>query len=249
LAFAKVESIRAKYEFEEIYNSTPDYWWEYVLGFLGLPVEYNSREINRLPLFTWTLATIIVLVAMVTFPDLEAAVRDWALIPDDFTRHYGLTFISSFLLHGGIVHLLGNLYFLLIFGDNVEDVLGLNTYILLIALSAFVGDIAHIVIDPRSSMPVIGASGGISGLIAYYCLSFPKAKIGFLWWFRWFRIPVGWMFFIWVAGQVVGIIQQVSGFGDVSSLAHLGGAIVGFLYWLATSDLQRGNSGNTMLNH
>jgi membrane associated rhomboid family serine protease len=135
--------------------------------------------------------------------------------------------------------LIGNLYFLLIFGDNVEDVLGINKYIMLILLSSFVGDITHILIDPRSSTPVIGASGGISGILAYYCLSFPKAKIGFFWWFHWYRIPVGWMFLFWMAGQFFGAIKQISGFGSISSLSHIGGAVVGLAYWWASSGHQR----------
>ena len=146
-------------------------------------------------------------------------------------RHYGLTFITSFFLHGGIIHLLGNLYFLLIFGDNVEDFLGKAKYLLLIGLSAFAGDILHIVADPRAQVPSIGASGGIAGVLVYYCLQFPKAKVGLLIWFRWIRIPVGWMLAFWVAGQILGTVKQLSGFGSVSALAHLGGAIVGVLFW------------------
>lgn len=251
LALAQIESIKNNYEFQEMYSSTPDYWWEYALGLLGVPVEYNNAKTNNTPIVTWALAAIMVIVAIMTFSNLEAVTQNWALIPGDFARHYGLTFISSFLLHGGIIHLIGNLYFLLVFGDNVEDVLGINKYLVLIFLSAFIGDIAHILIDPRSATPVIGASGGISGILAYYCLSFPKAKIGFLWWFRWYRIPVGWMFFFWVVGQFVGVMKQVSGFGSVSSLAHLGGAIVGLTYWWFTSDLQRNEvrSSNKALHH
>lgn len=239
LALAQIESIKNEYEFEKMYDSTPDYWWEYVLGILGVPVEYNKTPKNNLPVVTWCLSAIIVVVAIVSLPNFDSVTQNWALIPGDFARHYGLTFISSFLLHGGIIHLIGNLYFFMIFGDNVEDALGMNRYVVLLVLSALAGDIAHILIDPRSATPVIGASGGISGILAYYCLSFPKAKIGFLWWFRWFRIPVGWMFFIWMTGQFIGAIKQVSGFGSVSSLAHLGGAIVGLLCWWTTSDLQR----------
>jgi hypothetical protein len=102
LALAQIESIKNTYEFQEMYGGTPDYWWEYALGVLGIPVEYNNAKINNTPIVTWVLTAIIVVVAIMTSSNLKAVIHDWALIPGDFSRHYGLTFISSFLLHAGL---------------------------------------------------------------------------------------------------------------------------------------------------
>ncbi|MHC4677439.1 MAG: rhomboid family intramembrane serine protease, partial [Planctomycetota bacterium] len=118
-------------------------------------------------------------------------VTNWGLVPAELGRRFGLTFVTSFFLHGGLVHLFGNLYYLVVFGDNSEDVLGRGRYLLLIAAATIVGDIAHIVSDPGSTTPCIGASGGISGVLAYYCLRFPKASVGIVVFFHWVRLPVG----------------------------------------------------------
>jgi membrane associated rhomboid family serine protease len=159
----------------------------------------------------------------------------WGLVPAEFGRHFGLTLITSFFLHGGYFHLFGNLYFLLVFGDNSEDVLGKARYLLLIALATVAGDFAHILSDLGSTAPCIGASGGISGILAYYCLRFPRARVGMiLFWVRWIRIPVGAMFAVWILLQIIMLIQQSAGFGRVAVFAHLGGAAVGVLFWLVT---------------
>jgi membrane associated rhomboid family serine protease len=74
---------------------------------------------------------------------------------------------------------IGNLYFFIILGDNVEDFLGKSRYLLLIVLAAIIGDFFHIIADPVSQIPCIGASGGISGIIAFYALRFLGNKMGF----------------------------------------------------------------------
>jgi membrane associated rhomboid family serine protease len=90
-----------------------------------------------------------------------------------------LTFVTSFFLHAGIIHLAGNMYFLLAFGHAVENFLRPLRYLALIALAAFIGDLAHIALDPRSQTPCIGASGGIAGVITFYALNFPRMRLAF----------------------------------------------------------------------
>jgi membrane associated rhomboid family serine protease len=77
----------------------------------------------------------------------------------------------------------------------------------------------------------VGASGGISGLLAYYCLRFPTASVGIVRWFRWIRLPVGILFVLWVLSQVFVAFWISAGFTDVAVFAHLGGAAVGVLFW------------------
>ncbi len=235
IALARLEALKETQELQEIGDTSPDHWWEVILGFLGMPVEYNASNIKNTPVITWTLSALVLIVTIMSLSNLETIVKNWGLIPEQCTRHFGLTFISSFFLHAGLIHLIGNLYFLMIFGDNVEDILGRLPYLLLIMFSGFAGDLAHILFDPGATTPVIGASGGISGVLAYYCLRFPRARVGMLWWFRWIRIPVGWMLGLWIVGQVIGALKQISGFGSVSALAHLGGAAVGVVFWLGTT--------------
>ena len=149
----------------------------------------------------------------------------------------GLTFVTSFFLHAGIIHLAGNMYFLLAFGDAVENFLRPLRYLALIALAAFIGDLAHIAVDPRSGTPCIGASGGIAGVITFYAFNFPRMRLAFLMrlgfvWFRWIRLPAWFVFVLWFLFQIIGTIEQKVGMTSVSSAAHLGGAAVGLLAWL-----------------
>jgi membrane associated rhomboid family serine protease len=183
LALARLEQVKSRQYAEE---TGVDHWWEVPLAFCGIPIEYNRTPLRSRPLVTWLLAAVIAAVSIAAFRDLASAVKGWGLIPAEFGRHFGLTFVTSFLLHGGILHLLGNLYYLVVFGDNTEDILGRGRYLLLIALAVMVGDIAHILSNPGSTTPCVGASGGISGVLAYYCLRFPHARVGIIFWFRWF---------------------------------------------------------------
>lgn len=171
------------------------------------------------------------------FTQLHQVVPRFGLIPAEATRLGGLTFLTSFFLHAGIIHLIGNIYFLFVFGDNVENFLRPFRYLLLIALAAFIGDLAHIAADPRSQIPCIGASGGIAAVITFYALNFPDVKLGFLlrysWrWFRWIRLPAWSVFVLWILFQIIGAWEQVKGISSVSALAHLGGAATGFVAWL-----------------
>ncbi len=215
-------------------NDVPDHWWEFAVARYGIQIEYNDTPLRSQPIATWVLAVLIAGISLVAFRDLPAVVNEWGLIPAEFTRHFGLTFLTSFFLHGGLFHLIGNLYFLVVFGDNTEDVLGQRRYLLLVALAAMVGDIVHIFADPRANVPCIGASGGISGILAYYCLRFPRASVGVVWWFHWFRIPVGVMFALWVLMQLLDAWLLSAGIGNVAVFAHLGGAGVGVAFWLWT---------------
>jgi membrane associated rhomboid family serine protease len=234
IAFAKIEALNKRMKDEKLGISVPDHWWELIPALFGMPIEYDNKELQHRPIATWLLSAIIISVSLIAFSDLKTAVENWGLVPANFLRHHGLTFVSSFLLHGGILHLVGNMYFLIVFGDNVEDVLGKSRFLLLILVAAIAGDIAHILADPSSTRPCIGASGGISAVIAYYALRFPRAHIGLLILFRWVRMKAFLLFLLWVAVQFFIAYMQLSGFSNVSAFAHLGGAAVGVIFWLFT---------------
>lgn len=232
LALAKLEALNQQSSLSGPERDAPDHWWHLAIALCGIPVEYNDTPLRNRPIATWLLAAVIAGVSLATFGNLQSVVNEWGMIPAEFTRHFGLTFLTSFFLHGGLFHLFGNLCFLIVFGDNTEDVLGKRRYLLLVAAAAIVGDITHILADPRAAVPCVGASGGISGILAYYCLRFPRASIGIVWWFRWFRLPVGLMFALWVLTQIVNALNASAGFGNVAVFAHLGGAAVGVFFWL-----------------
>ena len=203
-----------------------------------MPVEFDAPAQEHRPAVTWFLAAVIISASVHAFFHLQEAVQLSGLIPVQALRLHGLTFVTSFFLHTGIIHLVGNMYFLLFFGDDVENFLGPLRYIALLAIAALVGDLVHIASAPNSTIPCIGASGGIAGVITFYALAFPPAKIGFLWryfyYFRWIRLPAWFVFVLWILFQIIGAYEQKIGISSVSSFAHLGGASVGLVAWFLT---------------
>ncbi len=236
IALLEVKRIAAEAEGSDFASEAPDEWWKQFAAFFGVPVEFDAPGLETRPWITWLLCLTIVLVGIMTASDLRTWVDEYGLIPAQAGRHHGLTFVTSFFLHAGVIHLLGNLYFLFVFGDNVEDFLRWPRYLLLIVVATLAGDLLHIAAEPRASIPSIGASGGIAGVIVFYALQFPRIRLGFLFrywfYFRWVRLPAWFALVLWIAFQIIGAAQQLAGMSSVSSLAHLGGAGVGLLAWL-----------------
>ena len=237
IAIMKVEQLAEEARGSDFDSAPPDDWWKQIAGFCGMPVEFDVAPPERKPWATWTLCLAIICASIIAFSNLHEVVSRFGLIPAQATRLGGFTFISSFFLHAGIIHLVGNIYFLFVFGDDVENFLRPSRYLALIALSAFIGDLAHIAADPRASMPCVGASGGIAGVITFYALQFPQLRLGFLfrwgwYYFRWIRLPAWFALVLWILFQIVGAWEQVAGISAVSAFAHLGGAATGFVSWL-----------------
>lgn len=232
LALKQIERIR-----DDEFAKGPIESWQYLPASLGLPIEQGGKLNYTRPWITWLLAAICVLVAIVNYAwvDADLLISRFGLIPNDLLRMGGVTFITSFFLHGGIWHLIGNMYFLVAFGDNVEAALGRIRYLLLLLAAAVGGGLLHSVFDSRSAAPLIGASGGISGVILFYALMFPKARLGILASFyhiyKWFAIPAWFALIGWIGLQIYGVLTQLAGFSNVSALAHLGGAMVGLAFW------------------
>ena len=211
----------------------PDETWQYIPGVLGLPVEFNDTPVSSRPWLTWGLsAAMLLLFAVLIYTNsLSSAINDYGFIPQQWFRHGGLTILTSFFLHAGVGHLLGNLYFFLIFADNTEDRLGRGKFLLLLLGAQLAGLILHGLADPRGDLPLVGASGAIAGVISYYAVTFPHAKLGFMirYWliFRWIRIPAWMGLVLFMLLQLLGAWQQHTGLTGVSYLGHLGGLAVG----------------------
>jgi membrane associated rhomboid family serine protease len=237
LAIAKVQQLAEEARGSDFDSAPPDEPWKQIAAFFGLPVEFDEPAQECTPWATWLLTAAIVAISAAAFTDLREIVQRFGLIPAEATRLHGVTFLTSFFLHAGIIHLAGNIYFLLVFGDDVENFLRPFRYLMLIALAAFIGDLAHIALDPQSRTPSIGASGGIAGVITFYALQFPHVRLAFLmrWgfvWLRWIRLPAWFALVLWILFQLVGAWEQKAGISSVSAVAHLGGAAVGLVTWL-----------------
>ena len=221
---------------------SPEEGWKYLAGMLGLPVEVDAPEVRKTPWITWGLALLCFAVFILTCGNLTGSVQEWGFIPDQWSRKNGLTLFTSMFLHGGLLHLIGNLYFLLVFGDNVEDETGKMEYLLLILFSGLSALGLHSLLDSRSAIPCIGASGFISGIITCYAICFPKVRLSFLLWrniiflqkhWNWFSIPAWTALLIWLIWQgiMAGLTHSTPG-GGTAYLAHLGGALPGLILGL-----------------
>ncbi len=148
--------------------------------------------------------------------------------------------LLSMFLHGGFMHLAGNMLFLWIFGDNIEDRLGRLRFILFYLLCGFAASYAQALVDPQSNIPLIGASGAISGVLGGYLLLYPRARIETLlilgFFFQRLRVPALVFLPVWFLMQLLpGLMAlgQSSGQGGVAWFAHIGGFVAGpLLVWL-----------------
>lgn len=237
LAVAQVEAVAEQAERDDDALLGPEEKWKWIPGLLGMPVECGVAAVKGWPWLTWGLAAALVGVFALTQESLHDVVQQYGLIPAEMWPDRVFTLFTAFFLHAGLLHLIANAYFLIVFGDNVEDYLGSWRYLLLLAVAALAGDAAHVLGDPRSTIPCIGASGGISGIITFYALRFPEARLGILLryfiLFRWFYMPAWVALILWFALQFLFVFLQLAGVSNVSALAHLGGAAVGVLAWIA----------------
>jgi membrane associated rhomboid family serine protease/Zn-finger nucleic acid-binding protein len=214
-------------------DDAPDNPLHALLTYLGFPLEENAPHIRSRPYITWTVAALCALVTLgaMLAGVLDEAVKQHGFMPADPLRNNGGTLLTSFFLHGGILHLVFNLWFLVLAGDNSEDLLGAGRYLVLLAGGALLALATHAFFDPRPHIPVVGASGGISALLAFYTLALPRVRLVLClrlgWYPLWLRMSATAAMALWVAAQLVGTLMQLAGHGNVSSLAHLGGAVAG----------------------
>jgi len=201
-------------------------FWKLLPALLGMPVEENAPPISRLPLVTWSLISICTGLFLLTVGDLKGAVDSFGFIPARWARLGGLTIITSMFLHAGWGHLIGNMYFLAVFGDNVEDEFGRRKYAELILFCGLAATAAHGLLDARGTLPCVGASGFISGIIACYTILFPQVRLGFLLRCFWLRLPAWAAFLLWMIFQILSATLPQNA-GGTAYFAHLGGALAG----------------------
>jgi membrane associated rhomboid family serine protease len=150
-----------------------------------------------------------------------------------------LTLISAMFLHGGLMHMGGNMLYLWIFGNNIEDALGSGRFILFYLLTGIAASFGHIVAEPGSEMPMIGASGAVSGILGAYIVLYPRANVVSAVWIifiiRLIRIPAIIFLGIWFLMQVMSAGNPHA--AGVAWWAHIGGFAAGaLLVWLFRRD-------------
>ncbi|WP_113913166.1 rhomboid family intramembrane serine protease [Roseovarius dicentrarchi] len=195
---------------------------------------------GRTPYVTYALIAANVLIFISYWPlmgdpaALMAFYIDWAMIPAKVTHADGYpSLLSSMFLHGSLMHLAGNMLFLFIFGDNIEDEMGHLPYLGFYLACGVGSALAQWVSEPYSLVPTVGASGAIAGVMGGYLLLFPKAKVDiliiFIIFFRILPIPAWIMLGLWFGFQVFGGLAIPTSGGGVAYWAHAGGFMIGVL--------------------
>ena len=183
-------------------------------------------------------ANVHLFITQITSQNPESIINLYALIPSNiqFSSPITLiTFITSQFLHGGFLHILSNMWFLWIFGDNVEQRSGKILFPILYLSSGVVGALAQYIFMSDSSIPMLGASGAIAGVLGAYFAWFPKhtikTLIPFFGLISIIEIPASIMLFYWLATQFLSGIGSIGGqeTGGVAYFAHIGGFLAGWI--------------------
>jgi membrane associated rhomboid family serine protease len=210
-----------------------------------IPIK-DDNPTERFPVVTVGLivVNIMVYIYQLTLPALqsEALIFRYGAIPYNLTHPLAkdllyvtalppvLTVFSSMFLHGGFLHLASNMLYLWIFGDNIEDFLGPLRFLLFYLISGFFAAFFHTLADVNATIPVIGASGAIAGILGAYLILFPRTNVSTLFIFiiiiRIIPVPAVLILGLWFLIQV---LNAGSGGGSVAWFAHIGGFLTGML--------------------
>ncbi len=204
---------------------------------------------GRRPYVTWILIAAN-LAAFVSYAPIltdwyaiSAFWYDWAMIPAEVaTGRQVHTVFTSMFLHAGYLHIAGNMLFLWIFGDNIEDALGHAGFLGFYVFCGLAASLAHILAAPLSDIPTIGASGAVAGVMGAYLLLFPRARVDVLFFliiiFRTFSWPAWVVLCAWAALQLQGGLIGPGHGGGVAYWAHVGGFLAG-MAWAVPCLLRR----------
>ena len=204
---------------------------------LPLYDENPTRNFPALTIAIMSANILIYLWGLSVLPaELDRVYYEFGMIPIDVTRsplRGTPTIISSMFLHGGFLHLAGNMLYLWIFGNNIEDVLGKFRFVLFYLVCGAIAAFCHVASNTGSHIPMIGASGAIAGILGGYIVLFPQAKVKTLIFLGFFitvvRIPALVLLLIWMGLQVFNSISVSAEGGGVAWFAHIGGFVAGMV--------------------
>ena len=241
IALVEVERIRASARPEGPFGvEAPDAWWKWVPALFGLPVEQEAHPLARLPLVAWGGAAFLAILAFGLAGVYDAVVARFGFLADAPWRQAGATLLLYAVLPASLGHGLFNAWFLAVFGDNVEDELGHRRFALLFILCALASSAAHALAQPANAAPLVGAQGALAGVMIFYSLRFPHARIALFLrgGFRqnWLTLPAWFVFLLWGVLQALAGGGGLAGWADTSSASYLGGLFAGLWLWHAWRD-------------
>jgi len=198
------------------------------------PIGDDNSGRRTVPLVTYALVALNVLFFFVELSGGDAFIGKWAFVPSRFLANpFGnfLTLFTSMFMHAGWLHLGGNMLYLWIFGDNVEDRLGHIKFTIFYLLCGLAATFAQLAFSLGSNVPNLGASGAIAGVLGAYILLFPKGKVKVLQGQQVVQVPALIAIGMWIVLQFfsgIGSIANTAQTGGVAYMAHIGGFLAGF---------------------
>jgi membrane associated rhomboid family serine protease len=205
------------------------------------PIGDDDIRTKRVPWVTWVLIALNVLVFLyeltLSQSQLEQFFMTYGVVPAQILQGENLfSLLTSMFLHGGWLHILGNMLFLWVFGDNIEAVLGDLLYIVFYLAGGLAASVAHILLSPGANVPSLGASGAVAAVLGAYVVMFPKSQVRVLY-FAFFigvtRVAavvfLGFWFIMQLFNGVASLGVQTAQTGGIAYWAHIGGFVFGVL--------------------
>ena len=205
-----------------------------------IPIADESPK-GYIPFVNYVLIALNIAVFFFLQQDTEVFYQSFGLTPKKIVQTpsnvFGyFTIFTSMFMHGGLMHLLGNMLYLWIFGDNIEYTIGHKRYIFFYFTVGLGAAVLQIIVFPDSAVPMIGASGAVSGVLGAYLLKYPKNKVSILFFFfifiRVVKIPALMVLGLWFVFQIwsgYAAMESGAGEGGVAWFAHIGGFVAGLL--------------------
>ncbi len=189
--------------------------------------DENPR--SRFPFVNFLFIILNVVAFVLSLRAFEYFINTYGFKPAEFSL---LTLFTSMFLHGGIAHIFGNMWFLYIFGDNVEDKFGHFKYVIFYILSGIAASVLHFLLNIDSSIPAVGASGAISGVLGAYLVLFPHVKVYVTGGFGHVgKVSAWFMLGVWFLFQLIsGTFSLFGAQGGIAFFAHIGGFVFGVIF-------------------
>jgi len=199
------------------------------------PIGDDDSARRSVPLVTYGLILLNVLFFFVELNGGEPFIQHWSVVPRRLVANPGSDFptvFTSMFMHAGWLHLLGNMLYLWIFGDNVEDAFGHVKFLVFYLLCGIAATFAQLVFSMSSSVPNLGASGAIAGVLGAYILLFPRGQVRVLMGRGIIPLPALVVIGFWIVLQLVsgiGSVSHAAASGGVAYMAHIGGFFAGIV--------------------
>jgi membrane associated rhomboid family serine protease len=209
------------------------------------PIGDDNSSERTFPIVTYALIALNVLFFFVELSGGDAFVKQWAFVPSRFLAHPSADFptlFTSMFMHAGWVHLGGNMLYLWIFGDNVEDRLGHGVFTIFYFLCGLAATFAQLMFNAGSDVPNLGASGAIAGVLGAYIILFPQGRVRVLAGGRVVQMPALMVIGLWIVLQLfsgIGSISNTANTGGVAYMAHIGGFVAGCVLTLVLGGRRR----------